>query len=77
MTEPRFELPYALHDGYGGREWYFRFSGIEYGPHDTEAEAQDDMERRVRGTIAANRVREMIAELPADVREVLALKGAV
>ena len=74
-TEPRFELPYALHDGYGGREWYFTVSGKQHGPHETEAEATAAMDRVVRGMIAARRAREMNAELPDDMRDVMRLKG--
>ena len=46
-TTPSFELPYALQDGWGGPEWFFTVSGKQYGPHDTETEAREDMARIV------------------------------
>jgi hypothetical protein len=46
-TNPRYELPYALHDGWGGREWFFTVSGKQYGAYETETEAREDMARIV------------------------------
>lgn len=44
-TTPAYEPPFALHDGDGGREWYFTVEGVTHGPHDTEALADAEYHR--------------------------------
>jgi hypothetical protein len=74
-TNPRYELPYALHDGWGGKEWFFTVAGKQHGSYETEDEAFAAMNRVMSGMIAERRAREMNAELPDDVRDVMRLKG--
>jgi hypothetical protein len=76
-TAPRFELPFSLHDGWGGKEWYFYFRGVQHGAYETEAEAKAAMEKMTKAAILGRRVREQISELPDDVRELLQLKGMI
>jgi hypothetical protein len=77
MTRPRFEMPYPLHDGYGGQEWYLTFKGVQHGPYETKAEADDEYEHMRRVELAGIRAREMNAELPDETRDVLKAKGMI
>lgn len=53
----RFEPPFPLHDGWGGREWYFIADGMQRGEYPDEASATAAYEAALRRS--EERVREV------------------